>query len=239
MCQALVTCIVPAFNGDRYLREALDSIVAQTYRPTEIIVVDDGSTDGTADLVAEYGKLVKYFWQPNTGPASARNLGWRVAAGKWVAFLDQDDVWHPEKLSRQIAYFDARPHLDVCVTHIQNFWVPELAAEAKRFAQHRLMQPIPGFLTQTMLARHELVDQVGPFDTSLQYGDGTDWFLRAIEHGVITELVQDVLVFRRLHHANFSRRFATASRNEYLHILKGSLDRRRRAELLSTAAFSS
>ena len=150
------------------------------------------------------------------------------AKHEFVAFLDQDDLWHPEKLSAQMAHFARRPRLGLCVTHVQNFWAPELQREAERFQSHRLMQPLPGYLTQTLLARRELHEVVGPLNANLKYGDSTDWFLRAIELQIECELLPEVLVWRRLHNANLSRRFADASRDEYVQIIKNSLDRRRR-----------
>src|SRR5262249_2428536 len=107
----LISCIVPVFNGERYLREALDSILAQTYQPLELIVLDDGSTDGTAALVAGYGERIRYLWQANAGEAGARNRGLSIAQGEFVAFLDADDLWHPEKLRRQLARLHDRPEL--------------------------------------------------------------------------------------------------------------------------------
>ena len=95
----LISCIVPVFNGERYLAEALDSILAQTWRPLEVIVVDDGSTDGTAHIAAGYGAEVSYIHQANAGPAAARNRGLDAARGEFIAFLDADDLWHKDKLS--------------------------------------------------------------------------------------------------------------------------------------------
>src|SRR5712664_390476 len=138
MTPTLISCIIPVFNGERYLREALDSILAQTHRPVEIIVADDGSSDGTAAVVASYGDHVHYLHQPNAGPAAARNLGLSAARGEFVAFLDADDLWHPEKLVHQRARFQARPELDLCVTHVQNFLIPELHEKEEQFRQHRL-----------------------------------------------------------------------------------------------------
>ena len=126
---SLISCIVPVYNGERYLKEALDSILTQSYRPLEIIVVDDGSTDGTAEVVAGYGERVRYVWQSNAGPWIARNLGLSATQGEFISFLDADDLWHAEKLARQMARFEARPELDLCVTHLQNFWIPELEGE--------------------------------------------------------------------------------------------------------------
>jgi glycosyltransferase involved in cell wall biosynthesis len=229
MKPALITCIVPVFNGEKYLADALDSIVAQTYRPLEIIVADDGSTDGTAAVVRAYKSRLRYSKQPNSGPAAARNLGVRGAAGEFVAFLDSDDLWHPEKLARQVACFERRPELAYCVTHVQNFWVPEISEEKEKFINHRLSNPLPGYVTQTLMARRAVFEIVGCFDPSLRHGDDTDWFLRATDQGLPAELIPDVLVYRRLHHANLSRA-AAASREEYLRIVKMTLDRRRRNE---------
>jgi len=154
----LISCIVPVFNGERYLAEALNSILAQTYRSLEIVVADDGSTDATAALVASYGDRVRYVWQPNAGPAAARNLGISVVQGELVAFLDQDDLWHPEKLERQTARFVPGLNLDACVTHVQPFWIPELRHAASQSRDHRLTRAVPGYLTGTLLARPSLFE---------------------------------------------------------------------------------
>jgi glycosyltransferase involved in cell wall biosynthesis len=228
----LISCIVPVYNGERYLREALDSIFAQTYRPLEILVADDGSTDRTPGIVAGFGDRVRYLRQENQGPAAARNLGIRAATGNFIAFLDADDLWHPEKLARQMARFQARPELCYCVTYSQNFWIPDLQAEAEKHRDHRVSQPLPGYVTQTLFARRAVFDSVGLFNTALAHGDSTEWFLRAAERGAVMELLPDVLTCRRLHSQNRSRLRAAASREEFLQILKSSLDRRRRADKL-------
>jgi glycosyltransferase involved in cell wall biosynthesis len=232
MANPLISCIIPVFNGERYLGQALDSILVQTYRPIEMIVVDDGSTDGTRQLVASYGDQVRYVWQPNSGPPRARNLGLSVAKGEFIAFLDADDLWQPDKLSLQMTRFRERPELDLCVTHCQVFWIPELHEEEVRFRSHRLAQPLPGYVTQTLLARRSLFDTVGDFDTSRKVGDPIDWFLRAAEQGAIMELLPDVLVYRRFHENNFSvesdtRRMKPSMQHAILEVVKASLDRRR------------
>lgn len=228
MTPSLVSCIIPVLNGERYLREALESIRAQTYRPLEIIVADDGSTDGTAAIVAGFGDQVHYLWQANSGPAAARNLGLRAAHGEFVGFLDADDLWHPEKLTRQMSRFQARPDLDLCITYVQNFWIPELIEEAARYRNHRRSQPMPGYFTGSLLVRSALFNTVGRFNATLWHADDTEWFIRAIEHRAVVELLPDVLAYHRIHRSNISRRQATDSREEYLHVLKAALDRRRR-----------
>jgi glycosyltransferase involved in cell wall biosynthesis len=228
MKRPLISCIVPVYNGERYLREALDSILAQTYRPLEIILADDGSTDETAALAANYGDQVRYVFQPNAGTAAACNLGLKAAQGDFVAFLAADDLWHPEKLSRQISRFQTRPNLDLCVTYVKNFWIPELKEEAERFRNHRISQPLPGYVPQALLARRALFETVGSFNVALRHADATDWLLRAVDQGAVIELLPDVLVYRRIHQTNLSRRMASASREEYVQLVKATLDRRRR-----------
>ena len=232
MTSALISCIVPVFNGERYLREALESIFKQTYRPLEVIIADDGSTDGTAAVVARYGAQIRYLWQPNAGAPAARNLGLTAARGEFIAFLDADDLWHLEKLARQMARFQARPELDLCVTHLQNFWVPELHEEAARFRNHRFTQALPGYVTQTLLARRRLFERVGQFNDTLRVGDIKDWFFRVAEQKAVLELLADVLVYRRFHETNLSveagtRRMRPLMRDSLLQVVKASLDRRR------------
>jgi glycosyltransferase involved in cell wall biosynthesis len=227
MSEPLISCIVPVFNGERYLAEALESILKQTYRPLEIIVADDGSTDGTATLVASYGDKVEYRFQPNAGVAAACNLGVQVSRGEFIAFLAADDLWHPQKLVLQMSQFQNRPELDLCLTHMQNFWIPELRAEEERFRNQPIAQPWPGYLPQALLARRAVFETVGLFDTTLRYEDAKDWFLRAAERGTVIELLPEVLAYRRLHRTNISREKATASPIELLQIVKASLNRRR------------
>jgi glycosyltransferase involved in cell wall biosynthesis len=222
-----VSCIVPVFNGERFLAEALDSILAQSYQPHEIIVADDGSTDGTADVVRRYGLRVRYLHQPNARPAAARNLGLAAVTGALVAFLDSDDTWHPEKLMRQVSRFGDRPELDYCVAHVQNFWVPEMQYEAEQFKDHPRSRPMPGYVTQALMARRSLFDRVGGFNTELKNADAADWFMRADAQGAVSELLPDVLVRRRLHPGNRTRQLGSNSRDEYLRLLKASLVRRR------------
>lgn len=226
----LISCIVAVFNGERYLKEALDSILAQSYRPLEIIVVDDGSTDGTRAVVANYGEKVRYFWQTNAGPAAARNFGLNQAQGEFIAFLDADDLWHVEKLIRQMTRFEERPELEMCLTHAQNFWTQELHEEEVRFRDHRLAKPLPCYLTQAVLVRRSVFDKLGPFKANFRHVHDSEWFLRANDQDIIIEVLPDVLVYRRMHQANRSRTLAAYSRDEYLQLVKSTIDRRRGLE---------
>jgi glycosyltransferase involved in cell wall biosynthesis len=213
---ALVSCVVPVHDGERFLGAALDSILGQTHREVEAIVVDDGSTDGTPAVIASFGDRIRSVRQENAGHAAARNHGIELARGAFLAFLDADDLWHPEKLAQQLARFAERPELEVCFSGLRNFRDGSDAVE-----------DVPGYTSVTLLARRVVFERVGSFDPSLRHGNDRDWMLRASEAGTVMELLPEVLVYRRLHDANRSLRLADASRAEYLRIVKASLDRRR------------
>lgn len=234
----LISCIVPTFNSAPYLREALDSITAQSYRPLEVIVADDGSTDATRAIVAGYGGQVSLVIQPTSGPAATRNLGLRAARGEFVAFLDADDLWHPEKLARQYARFDAQPDLEIGVTAAQLFWAAELTAEEGQYRDHPRAQALPGYATTTLLATRAVFERVGLFDTTLWFADATDWFIRAAEHGLGVDLLPEVLTYHRMHVGNLTRRRSEASRDEFLRVVRASLHRRRGRDQASAWTYS-
>ena len=157
----IISCIIPVYNGERYLAETLNSVVEQTYRPLEIIVIDDGSTDGSSRVAEAFGRHVQYCWQENAGEAAARNRGLSMAQTEFVAFLDADDLWHPEKLAKQIDKFEGKPEMDLCFTSFQNFWISELAAEQQRYRGSSLAQPQSAWSTSTLLARRTAFARFG------------------------------------------------------------------------------
>lgn len=222
-----VSCIVPVFNGEAYLGEAIESALAQTGAALEIVVVDDGSTDATAAVARSYGDPVRYVRQANSGPAAARNRGIEEARGALLAFLDADDLWVPDRLARQAAVLDADPRLSYTVCMIQNFWITGMEAEAAARQLRREGAPAAGYVAGGLLARREAFERAGRFDAALGHGDSMDWFLRARGVGLTGEMVPEVLVLRRIHGANRSSVHADASREEFLHLLKRQIDARR------------
>jgi glycosyltransferase involved in cell wall biosynthesis len=183
--------------------------------------------------VAGYREEVRYLFQPNAGPAATRNLGLNAAQGEFVAFLDHDDLWHPEKLARQMARFEARADLEMCVTQAHNFWIPELREFGARHRDHPgLREALERYSLGTLLVRRSLADRVGGFNPEFSAGEDTDWFLRAFEHGAVMDSLPDVLMYRRWHRGNLSwRAFASDAqmRDVRLQLAKARLDRRRRA----------
>jgi glycosyltransferase involved in cell wall biosynthesis len=227
MTPPLISCIVPVYNGERYLAAAIANILEQTYQPLELIVVDDGSSDGTPRVIEGFGAALRSFQQPNQGHAAARNLGLRHARGPLIAFQDADDLWHPRKLERQMALLGQHPGAGGCVSHVQNFWDEEDTEAVDSMPDRRRPQTVVGFTIPCLLAHRWVYDRVGVFDTSLGHTDDTEWFLRVRRAAIVIEIVPEVLCYRRMHATNRSRVHADESLDEYLLLLKKHLDKRR------------
>ena len=223
----LISVIVPVYNGEKHLSEAIDSILSQTYRATEIILVDDGSTDGSAQIAKRFSSAVKYCYQKNAGTGAARNRGAELAEGGFFAFLDADDVWLQDKLIIQMAAFYGNPETEVVFGYVKQFYSPELD-EVTKSKLRCTDEAIPGFLPCTMLIRREAFFQVGPFETKWRLGQDISWMARARERGLREVMLPDVVYLRRLHKNNKGithRQFG----GDRVRILKASLDRRRAA----------
>jgi len=226
MAADTVSVIVPVYNGERYLREAIDSVLGQTRIADEIIAVDDGSTDGTARIVLSYGSRVRYIRQENQGAGAAFNMGIRHAAGSLLGFIGADDLWSPRKLELQSRAFQGQPEVDMVFGYTENFITPELDAAAR--ARLRASEtPEPGYHQGCMLIKRISLDQVGLMVTQYTVGEFVDWYARAREAGLKSVMLQDVVYRRRLHASNLGVREKDA-RQDYAHILKASLDRKRR-----------
>ncbi len=223
----LISVIIPAYNAEKYLREAIDSVFAQTHRPLEVIVVDDGSKDGTAAVAWSYGDQVRFTRQERGGNGAARNTGVSLAGGRYFAFLDADDRFRPEKLGHQLAALESDPGLHVVFGYVKEFVSPELPAEV-RAGIRPPAEPQPWAAPNLMLIRRQDFERVGPFATNLRVGVTVDWYARATEAGLKTMVLPEVVLERRLHTQNNGIREQDA-RAQYIQVLKASMDRRRQA----------
>ncbi|MGL1832976.1 glycosyltransferase [Rhodocyclaceae bacterium SMB388] len=206
--------IMPSYNTAPYIREAIESVLGQNYPSLELLVIDDGSTDDTPDIVRSYGERVRFFSQQNQGAGAARNLGLREARGDFIAFLDSDDIWLPGKLSAQVAYLTINPDIGV----VYSRWRPWRPEQDGHFRMPTLPeQPnAPGFIasqsgwlynrlllgsilhTITVMMRRSVIDQIGPFDTQFKRGQDYDYWLRASRIAPIHKL-DAVHALYRLH----------------------------------------
>jgi glycosyltransferase involved in cell wall biosynthesis len=221
----LISVIIPVFNGERYIAEAIESVLAQECDHIEIIAVNDGSTDGTEEVIRSYDG-VRYLYQPRQGASSARNSGVECSSGDSLAFLDSDDLWTKNKLEIQTALFRANPSLDMVFGHVEQFFSPELE-ESLRDTIQLATGSMPGYFPSAMLVRREAFLRAGFFDARYRIGEFIDWFMRAQDQGLNSHLAPEVVVKRRIHDANTGIR-ERDSRKDYLRVLKASLDRRRK-----------
>ena len=234
MGSPLISVMIGAYDAEPYLAEAVESVFAQTYAPTELIVVDDGSTDGTARVAQGFGSRLTYVHQENAGNGAARNRALQEASGELFAFLDADDRFTPTKLERQWAALAADPSADMVFGHVLEFVSPELTPEERAGVRRPAPAPAPWTAPNLMLIRRESFLRVGPFDETLRVGVTVDWYARAIEAGLRGVMLPEVVLERRLHLSNNGLR-ERASRHQYLHVLKQSLDRRREQLAADTA----
>jgi glycosyltransferase involved in cell wall biosynthesis len=223
----LVSCIVAVYNGEPYLGEAIDSVLAQSWPAVELIVVDDGSTDGSAAIAAAYGERLRLVRQDNAGVSAARNVGVASSNGELITFLDADDRVHPEKFALQVARFQENDSLQFCDCHCRNFLSPELDVERLR-REHRRRETIDtidhGNLGSWML-RRALFDAVGGFVPGMRYSEDVDFRLRCMDLGARSETLPEVLVERRLHEHNVTNGNEREQQAALAAAMKAHLDR--------------
>lgn len=220
-----VSVVVPVHNGERYLKDAIESILRQDYQPFEVIAVDDGSTDGSRAIIDAFPDI-RYIYQPNAGVASARNAGIAAARGELIAFLDQDDWWAPNKLRLQVAALREHPEAGYALAREQVYleagtgWPPWIRREA---VENGELICLPG----TWLVRRPVFDSVGAFNPEYVMGCDTEWLIRARDAGIERVVVPEVLLYWRIHAANASYN-QQQRRKEFFRILKTVVDQKRR-----------
>ena len=220
-----VSCVIPAYNGARYLREALDSVLAQTLPVAEVLVVDDGSTDDTAAVVRAYRGAVHYLYQSHAGVSAARNRGIRAATQPLIAFLDADDLFLPHKTERQVERFLACPDLEMSAAHAINFWSAELTVEQRR-RDPKMTTPWPRSIGTWVVRRH-VFDAVGGFDETMSLAQDVDWNIRVQGAGVRIETLPDVLIHCRRHSASATHQAREQCRQAVVAALHAHLRRGR------------
>lgn len=234
MPRPLVSVVVPAFNSERFLGEALKSISAQTYAPVETIVVDDGSGDGTAEVARAHAG-VTVIEQENSGPSAARNRGFAACNGTFVAFHDSDDLMTPDKLAVQVGHLLENPAVG-CVLAEQEliveegaelpFWVEGTKVETVMPPRPPELEDEPMVHPMTMVVRREAFELVGDFDESMRAAEDFDWMLRAVEEEVEIARLSEVLLRRRVHPDSLTQN-AAASRAGLFRAFKARIERRR------------
>ena len=205
----LVSIIIPAYNAGRYIREAVDSALAQTYKNCEVIVVDDGSTDNTRQVLTPYidaGKI-KYIYQKNKGLAGARNTGIKNSSGEYIALLDADDLFLPEKIAEQVRALEENMDFGVCYSDLIHF----SDAEPRKFYHHRYKYPSGNIFEPllhkqfinplTVMARREVFEKCGYFNENLRRSEDWELWLRWAHAGVKFYFLNKALAHYRVRSA--------------------------------------
>ena len=225
MKKPLVSVIIPVFNAERYLAEAIESVLVQAVKPLEIIVVNDGSTDESGKVANTFKDDICYLHQENRGASAARNFGILQAKGSLLAFIDADDIWLSNKLELQINALEEDSTLDMVFGNVEQFVSPELDAENRNRLRSELKK-IPGYSVGSMLIKRESFQQVGPFKENLQFAEFLDWLNRAKEIKLDYKMLPEVVMKRRIHTMNQGL-YKRQHMKDYVKVLKAALDRRR------------
>lgn len=217
-----VSVIIPAYNAETYLADAIESILVQNYHLLEILVVDDGSSDRTAEIAKEYGDRIRYIYQKNAGPAAARNAGIKLASGEILGFLDADDLWSKNCLSALVNAFLENPSLQIAQGLIQELQLSEAKFEETTPAYHYIN-------LGSALYRRDVFDKIGHFDETMRYGEDVDFFLRAWENNISKKLIKSVSLFYRKHEENMTGGKELVELG-FLRIYKKHIERKRKRQ---------
>lgn len=225
--QPLVSVIIPVYNAGKFLSSTLNSVFAQTYPFLDVIVVNDGSTDNSAEIAQSYPNI-RYFDQSNQGVSVARNVGISVAKGEFIAFLDADDIWKPDKLSIQINYMLKKCEVGITWTKALNILEPETHLPSWFNLKDDLghLGEVASIIPSTWVVRNAVFNQIGNFSIDYRSCEDTEWLLRARDYKVSSFVLPDVLTIRRLHGANLSWHTASTTKHQIMKILRESIARK-------------
>ncbi len=200
----LVTVIIPVYNDEEYLAEAIQSAIGQTYKPLEIIVINDGSTDESEKIAKKYLNHIKYIYKKNSGISNTWNTGIKLSQGSLISFLDSDDIWLPHKLERQVSMMIQNPFIQYSVTKILHF-LEQGTLKPKSFRNELLDNEVIGYLMSTTVVKKEIFNKYGMFDEELKNIAGdTEFFSRLRDNNVNLGIVDETLVRKRIHNSNIS-----------------------------------
>jgi glycosyltransferase involved in cell wall biosynthesis len=224
VASAKVSVIIPVHNGERYLHEAIASVRRQSIAPIEIVIVDDGSTDGTAAVAETLGSDIRLIRQPHSGVTISRNRGVRTARGEFIAFLDCDDVWTDDKLATQVPILLAHSDIQIALGHTRRMWTPPARDGAPSGAC--LTEPELALHLGGALIRRTIFERVDTFDETVSHAEDWDWFMRVRERGLTVVVHPEVMLLYRRHGDNMSNN-EPETRAALVRMVHRSIQRRR------------
>lgn len=228
MSEIVLSVIMPVRDMARYLPSALDSIFAQARQAEEIIVVDDGSTDGSREILETYARerpSIRIVAGAGQGPSKARNLALNEARGNLIAFLDADDLWPAGKLARQLDRLSKTPSVDAVWGY--TCWFDEQHPSEFRPADNSRTAEALGVNIGAGIVRRSVFDRIGGFDENLTYSEDVDFVLRMRDAGVPITALPAVALYYRRHAASMTTRFTDAEKADFHRVLLRSIARRK------------
>lgn len=193
-----ISVIIPHFNQTQYLESAISSVLSQTLPAQEIIVIDDSSTVSLDFVLDKHRQNIRFIQQPKAGSSQARNRGVLEANSDYLAFLDADDLWHPEKLAQQSKYLEQYPN-DMLFSWVQNFFCDRLSAVSRNRLQANKTIPMPGLMPSCLLISKASMLKTRLMKNDIQTGEFIEWYIRATGMGLQTRILPETLVYRRIH----------------------------------------
>lgn len=226
MSFTLVSVIMAVRNGERFLQQAIESVLSQTYSTIEVIVIDGQSTDRTKEIACSFSNI-RYLYQNNLGIPNAYNLGIGASQGELVAFLSHDDLWHPQKLSLQVAFLQDHPEMGYVIAQTEYFL--ETGCDfPDRFVRHDILEKAWTLrMMEIVLIRKWVFEKIGMFDPSLSTAEDIDWFSRADDADIRMGVIPETLLYKRIHDRNASI-YSVGHRQNLLSALRKSAARKRR-----------
>jgi glycosyltransferase involved in cell wall biosynthesis len=220
---ATISAVMSVRDGERYLEQAIRSMLAQSRPVDEIIVVDDGSRDGTIRELERFGDAIRVLRQSPRGIAAGLNRGIAASRGDLLAFLDADDLWTTDAVARRLARLDRDDRPDGVYGRVEQFLDPDLDPQRFRFDPFPSVAP----LLQALLIRRAAVDLVGPLDESFRTASNVDWLARAQEVGINLIAIPDMVGQRRIHGTNMGIQLGHSKRDDLLHVVRAHYRRGR------------
>jgi glycosyltransferase involved in cell wall biosynthesis len=221
----LVSVILIVRNGERYLAEAIESVLAQDYRPLEILVVDGQSTDKTAEIAQNF-PLVRYIYQENIGSSNAYNIGINKALGEFISFISSDDKWMPTKLVKQVKYLIENPEYQYTISQTKFFLEPGYTLPPSLKPEF-LEGGHAVRIMEVLLARKTLFNRIGKLNPDITFSNDVDWYSRAQDAGIKMAIIPEILLHKRVHSGSTTLVNKETVKLELWSILKQSIARKR------------
>lgn len=225
----LVSVVICVYNGEKYIKEAIESVLSENYPQMEILCIDDGSTDSTMDILRNFGSAVKISSQQNQGVAVARNFASQIAQGEFITYLDSDDLFVPGRIAAMVEVLLQNPETAIVFGQIKQFITPELIKPSSgkmKIEEDILAGVCPG----GVMYRSNIFQEVGEFEKGNQTAYFLDWCLKAKEKGLVEKHLDRIVTLRRVHQNNSSFIEKNNFSSEATRVIKEHLDRIRSGE---------